>query len=157
MHSHTANAIDFQVSSPDSFLIKLLMILGQNSKDANLNVVPLQYGPYPLSPHCPCSHWLISSFLMVLIHVSIGAIELHIYIPALHLSSKPIPLPAQDLQIPHWPLKLRTDLNHFPPKMPNSLFSWNSLPTRNYSLRLSFSHSHLYSNTLWLLLHLLPY
>lgn len=93
------------------------MIVEQNLKNTNLNVVALQCCPYPLS-------LLLLSLtdtvlLMVLIHVGIGAIELHICIPALHLSSKPIPLPAQGPRIPHWPLELSVlgaDLNRVPLK-----------------------------------------
>lgn len=73
----------------------------------------LQCCPYPLSSHRPCSAWLISSTLMVLIHVSIGAIEFYTCIPARTWTPNPYLYLPKALRFPTVPL--------------NSMFSGQSL------------------------------
>lgn len=105
MHSHIANPLDFQVSSSDTLIIAL-GLMAQSFKDTNLNVVSLQYRSCPLSSHCLGSPWVISFTPLVLIQINIDTSERHICIPALYLSSKPIPLLVCGPYMPYWHLEL---------------------------------------------------
>lgn len=89
MHFHIGKAFDFQVSSPDS-LTKVLELLEQSFKGHQLtcNALLLLFQPFLFS--LPALAPIVTAFiLLMLVHISSEAIELHICFPALCLSPDP--------------------------------------------------------------------